>query len=383
MVEPLLMIPGPTNLSKTVRDVMARPQIGHVTPSFREQFKELLLLARYVFRNEKGVQYVFSGSGTLGMESSVVSVVSHGDRTLVLDNGYFGKRLEMLNEVHGARVDTIAYSEGEHADPDDLRRKLAKGKYRAVFMTHVETSMGVRNPIRDLVDECRKAGVYSIVDSVCGIGGVELDFDRLGADIVFTASQKALAAPPGAVLIAVSNEMLRHFERRKKPIESYYLNLLKWKPIMDDPKIYLATPAVQVLLALKQALVELKEEGLERRWKRHEKLSNMFRNSLEEMDIDIVAEEGYRSETVSAFWVREGVAPLIQRRLREKHSIEVSRGLLDNNQKMIRVGHFGILTVEQLQGVVDSLRLVLRELSLSTQEKQSIEIARHGSSKIK
>ncbi len=377
------MIPGPTNLSKTVREVMARPQIGHVSPSFYQQFKELLGLARYVFRNEKGVQYVFTGSGTLGMESSVVSVVSHGDRTLVLDTGYFGKRLAMLNEVHGARGDSLTYSEGQHADPDDLRMKLRKEKYRAVFMTHVETSTGVRNPIRELVDECRSAGVYSIVDSVCGIGGVELDFDRLGADIVFTASQKALAAPPGAVLIALSNAMLGHLEKRKEPIESYYLNLLKWKTIMDDPKIYLATPAIQVLLALKQALVELKEEGLERRWKRHEKLARTFRARLEEMHVDVLAEDGYRSETVTAFWVKQGVAPLIQRQLREKHNIEVSRGLLDSNQKMIRVGHFGTLTLEQLEGVADSLRQVLRELDISPREKQSIEIPRRSSHKTK
>ncbi len=350
---------------------------------FHGQFKELLGLAKYVFRNEKGVQFVFSGSGTLGMESSVVSVVSHGDRTLVLDTGYFGKRFEMLNEVHGARVDSIEYSEGQHADPDDLRRKLRKEKYRAVFMTHVETSTGVRNPIRELVAECGRAGVFSIVDSVCGIGGVELDFDRLGADIVFTASQKALAAPPGGVLIAISNSMLSYFEKRKKPIESYYLNLLKWKPIMDDPKIYLATPAVQVLMALKQALVELKEEGLERRWRRHEKLAEVFRGQLEEMDVDIVAEEGCRSETVTGFWVKEGVAPLIQKQLREKHNIEVSRGLFESNQKMIRVGHFGILTLEQLEGVADSLRQVLRELDVSPREKQSIELARQGSSKSK
>ncbi len=377
------MIPGPTNLSKSVREVMSRPQIGHVSPIFYAQFRELLALARYVFRNQKGLQFVFTGSGTIGMESSVVSVVSHGDTTLVLDTGYFGKRFEMLNRVHGARVHSISYPEGRHADPDDLRKKLRKMKYTAVFITHIETSTGVRNPIRELVDECKNAGVYSVIDSICGIGGAELDFDRLGADIVFAASQKALAAPPGAVLIAISNEILKHFEKRKKPIESYYMNLLKWKPVMDDPKIYLATPAVQVMLALRQALKEVQEEGLEARWERHRRIADTFGSALEEAGLEIVAENGYRAETVTGFWVRDGVAPLIQRQLREKYKIEVSRGLFEDNQKMIRVGHFGTLTLDQLVGVIYSLRRVVTELGASTPAKQSIQIARPNSSPAK
>lgn len=362
--ERLLLIPGPTNLSERVREVMARPQIGHVSQEFYNEFIELLRLARYVFRNEKGLQYVFTGSGTLAMEASVVSIVSHGDRTLVLNTGYFGKRFFMLNEVHGAKVDQIQYKDGKHADPDDLRRKLRENKYKAVFITHIDTSTGIDNPVRELVDECKKAGVFSVVDSVCGIGGVEFDFDRLGADIVFTASQKAIAAPPGALLIALSNEIYQYFQSRERPIESYYLNLLRWKPIMDDPKIYLATPAVQVLLALKEALSQIKEEGIERRWERHKKIGSRFRDAMSDLGLEFVAEDGYRADTVTGFWVDEGKAQLIQKMLIEKYNIEVARGLFENSDKMIRVGHFGNLTFEQLEFAIDSIKSVLVELGL-------------------
>lgn len=341
---------------------MAQPQITHAGKQFYADFTEILGLARHVFRNEKGFQYVFTGPGTIGMESAVVSLVSHGDRTLTLSTGYFGHRMLMLNQVHGAKAEVIDYPDGAHADPDDLRKHLQRAKYKAVFITHVETSTSVVNPIVELVDECRKAGVFSVVDSVCGIGGIPLEFDKLGADIAFAASQKALAGAPGAVLIAASKEALDYFEKRKEPIESYYMNLLRWKPIMDDPRIYLATPAVQVLLALKEALLEVKEEGLEKRWARHRLLGETTRHAVADMGLDFVADEGYRSDTVTAFWVKEGTAGEIQKRLEKEYGILIARGLYEANEKMIRIGHLGVLTELQLKEALGHLEQVMAEL---------------------
>jgi alanine-glyoxylate transaminase/serine-glyoxylate transaminase/serine-pyruvate transaminase len=361
MYDRLLLIPGPTNLSKRVRDVMAQPQLPHVGSLFYQTFKETVSLARYVFRNEKGAQFVFTGSGTIGMESSVVSLVQRGERTLTLSTGYFGKRMLMLNQVHGVKADVVDCPDGVHADPDVLRKRLAKSKYTAVFITHVDTATSVSNPIRELVTECANAGVLSVVDGVCSVGGLPLDFDRLGSDIAFTASQKALAAPPGAVLLAVSDRAIEHMEKRKKPIESYYMNLLRWKPVMEDPRMYLATPATQVLLALREALLETKEEGLENRWARHRRLGELTRSRVKGWGLKFVAEEGFRADTVTAFWVKDGTAGTIQKTLEEKHDIVVARGIYEARDTMIRIGHFGILTVDRLREALDALDSTLAQ----------------------
>lgn len=358
----LLLIPGPTNLSKRVRDVMALPQLPHVGSEFYAMFKETVALARYVFRNEKGTQFVFTGSGTVGMESSVVSLVSHGDRTLTLSTGYFGHRMLMLNQVHGARADSMEFADGKAADPDVLRRKLAKMKYTTVFMTHVDTSSSVLNPVSELVEECSKAGVLSVVDSVCAIGGIPLDFDRLGADIVFAGSQKALAGAPGAVLLAASQKAIDHMERRKKPIESYYMDLLRWRPVMDDPRMYLATPATQVLLSLREAMTEAKEEGLENRWARHKKLGELTRNRVEGWGQKFVAEEGHRADTVTSFWVEKNRAGEIQTMLEREHGVVIARGIYEDRDRMLRIGHFGILSVDVLRRALDSLAGVMEDL---------------------
>jgi len=360
------MIPGPTNISERVRDVMSRPQQGHGSPDFTEKFGEMLKLARFAFKNNDGSQFAFTGSGTLAMEASVVSTVQPGDKVLVLDTGYFGQRMASINEVHGAKVVQLQYPIGTHADPDDLGRKLRDDSFRAVFITHVDTSSAVLNPIRELVAECKNAGAFAVVDSVCGLAGEELDFDRLGADIVFTASQKAIAAPPGAVLIAVSNELLGYFQKRVKPIEGWYLNLLRWKPIMDDPKMYLATPAVQIMLALREALLELKEEGLEERWKRHRVLAEKIREGIRRMDLRFVAEEGHRANTLTGFIVKEGAAPQVQKELRDTHKIEVARGLGDYGGRMIRIGHMGILNSEQADRTIKAVGETLAKFGLTT-----------------
>jgi len=200
-----------------------------------------------------------------------------------------------------------------------------------------------------------------VVDSVCAIGGVPLDFDRLGADIVFTASQKALAGPPGAVLVAASERAIKHMEKRKEPIESYYMTLLRWKPIMDDPRMYLATPATQVIMALREAMTEVKEEGIENRWARHKRLGEMTRNQVEDWGQRFVAEEGHRADTVTSFWVQKENAGEIQGTLEKEHGIMIARGLYEERDKMLRIGHFGILTTDTLRGALDAIDLVMRE----------------------
>ena len=370
MYDKLLLIPGPTNLSKRVREAMAGPQLPHVGSEFYSTFKETVKLSRHVFRNEKGAQFVFTGSGTTGMESSVVSLVQRGERTLTLSTGYFGKRMLMLNQVHGAKAGTIDYPDGRHADPDDLRKKLRKAKYAAVFMTQIDTSTSVANPIRELVEECAKEGVFSVVDGVCSVGGVPFDFDRLGADIAFTASQKALAGPPGAVLVAASDRALDHMGKRKKPIESYYMNLLRWKPIMDDPRMYLATPATQVLLALREALSEVEDEGLENRWARHRMLGELTRSRVQGWGFKFVADENYRADTVTSFWVKDGTAGEIQKTLENRYGIVVARGIYEARDSMVRIGHFGILTVERLASALEAFDSTLSELGSARKQVQ-------------
>ena len=192
------------------------------------------------------------------------------------------------------------------------------------------------------------------------IGGAELNFDELGTDVVLTGSQKAIAAPPGATLLAVSNHAIDTMEKRKTPIASYYMSLLRWKPIMEDPKIYLTTPAVQVMLGLHEALLETKEEGIENRWKRHETNAEAFRAGIEGLGLRVVPDEDSRSPTVTTFYVPTGTnAGEIQETVRSQYGIHVARGFGEYKDTMLRVGHFGNASATDIIALLGALELTL------------------------
>jgi len=344
---------------------MGEAQVGHSEPRFQEKLVELLQLGRYLFRNDSGFQYAFTGPGTVAMEAAVSATVEEGDRTLVLNSGYFGHRWTEINGVYGAKVEELTSPFGRHADPADVRRKLQGTRYKAVFVTHVDTGTTVVNPIEEIVREVKAAGALAVVDGVCSVGGVRLNFDKLGADLALTCSQKAIAAPPGGLLIATSKELEEVIVKRRSPIRAYYANLQTWKKVMNDPKVYFSTHATQLMLAMRQALLEVKEEGIENRWRRHEAIGESIRAGLEERGLQMAAEPGFRSDTVTGFFLPEGKAPEVQMELRLEHMIEVARGLGEYGGRMIRVGHFGILRQDQIEYFFEALDAALHSAGVS------------------
>ncbi len=370
----LLLIPGPTTLSSKVRAAMARPQQSHVAPEFYNTFKESLDLSRYLFCNTKGLQFLFTGSGTIGMESAAISLLEPGDRVLSIETGYFGHRFTMIAEIHGAKVDAIVTPLGKKADPDLVEKRLKSDKYKAVLFTHVDTSTSVMNDTYELSQLAHNNGAFAVCDSVCGIGGAPLIFDSAGADIVLTGSQKAIAAPPGATLLAVSNEAFSAMEKRKTAIASYYMDLVRWKPIMDDPKIYLTTPAVQVMLGLHEALVEIKEEGIENRWRRHKILANALQAGLEALELEPAAEVHSRAPTVTSFYTPPGRSAEIQETLRSEYGIHIARGFGEYKDTMLRIGHFGNFSATDVLSLLGALELVLTK-SVRPSPGKAIEVA--------
>src|SRR4029077_8512025 len=121
----------------------------------------------------------------------------------------------------------------------------------------------------------------------------------------------------------VSRDFLQQLEAKKDRIRTYYANLLRCKGVMDDPRTYFATPAVQLMQALNQALKEVEKEGLEKRWDRHKKNARIIRDGIEATHRKLVAEEGRRVDTVRGIWTPAGAAPAIQKSLREDHEIDV------------------------------------------------------------
>jgi alanine-glyoxylate transaminase/serine-glyoxylate transaminase/serine-pyruvate transaminase len=278
-MRPLVMIPGPIEIDDAVVRVLGRPPKAHLDPEFIESFGRALERVREVFQASKGQPFIVAGSGTLAMEMSVANLIEPGDRAVVADIGYFGARMADILERHGAAVTRVSAVPGGVPATDDIARALPGCKVLAI--THVDTSTAVRNDVRALAALGREHGALVVVDGVCSVGGEELLQDAWGVDVVLTASQKALGAPPGLALVVASERALSAWRARKHKVASYYADFASWLPIMQAYESrqakYFATPAVNLVEALSESLRLLLEDGMPKRFELHRRNAKAFR----------------------------------------------------------------------------------------------------------
>jgi len=358
----LLMIPGPTMVSPRVLRALSKPVLSHVSKEFVDGFAEALELQKRLFVTE-GTPFMLSGSGTLGMEAAIANLIEKGDRVLCIENGFFGEKWEEIVEAHGGVADRLRFEWGEALDLKIVAEKLSSNDYKAFTVEHVDTSTGIANPVDKVGSLSEDTDALYIVDSVCGIGGMPLKMDEWNIDFCLTGSQKAVGAPPGISLFCLNNKAWEAVENRKTPITDYYANLRKWKPIMDNPRSYFATPAVGMVLGMLEALRMIHEEGLKARWNRHRVFSEAFRAGLEAIDIGSFPAEGYEAHTLSVPTIPEGISDSDMRGLmRIKYGVIIAGGLGKLGGKTVRVGQMGNVTTNDIVATMSALEMALMEL---------------------
>ena len=285
----LLLIPGPTPVDESVLEAMSQDVISHTSAEFANLVKETLSYVKQLFGTNDGFPFVITGSGTLGMEMALTNTLGEKDNLLVLSHGYFGDRFIDIAKQLNIAADTIKASTGEHVDFDAVRNALKSKHYTAVTLTHVDTSTGVLadvEAVSKIVQETSPDTLF-IVDGVCATGAVKEEFDNWKIDVILTGSQKALATPPGLTILAFSK---RAIEKRKtiNP-RTYYGDILRWMPVMEDATKYFATPSVNLFFALHKSLQNIFDFGLENYFKTHGDMAKSIRAAFKEMGLRLVA----------------------------------------------------------------------------------------------
>lgn len=343
-MRPLVMIPGPIEIDDAVVRTLGRPPKSHLDPEFIESFGRALERMREVFQAPKGQPFIVAGSGTLAMEMAVANLIEPGDRAVVADIGYFGARMADILERHGATVTRVTAPAGGVPLASDVTRALDGCKLLAI--THVDTSTAVRNDVRALAALGHEHGALVVVDGVCSVGGEELSQEAWGVDVVLTASQKALGAPPGLALVVASERALASWRARKHKVASYYADFASWLPIMQayearQPK-YFATPAVNLVEALDESLRVLLADGMPKRVEMHRRHAKAFRAAWKALDLTLLPKDAeHTAHTLSAVYYPPGVdAKLVSAVRRE--GVVIAGGLHpDLGPKYFRVGHMG------------------------------------------
>jgi len=357
----LLMIPGPTNVDPVVLLSLARPTLSHVSQTFANLLKETVEDLRCIFKTE-GLILPLAGSGTLGAEVALSNIIEPGDGVLAVSGGYFGDRLAEIASTLGANVEKFSVDWGSVADPAAVENKLSSKNYKALLAVHVDTSTGAANPVKELGRVAKSKNVLFLVDAVCSLGGIELDMDAWGIDVCFTGSQKALAVPPGLMIAAFGSAALSAREKRKSQMGTYYGDLNRWAPIIEDPTRYFATHPINMIYALNQSCKQILEEGLPQRFLRHARYAAAFRAGMRGIGLRLLCEEKDAANTLTVTYYPDKVHDVgFRGTISAKFGIEIAGGLGPLKGLTFRVGHMGGVNRQDLLATVGAIEFALFE----------------------
>jgi serine---pyruvate transaminase len=353
-----LMAPGPTPVPEKVLLKMADTLIHHRTPQFQEVLKDVNDKLKKVFCTKNPV-LMFASSGTGAMETSVVNLLSKGDKVIVICGGKFGERFSEISKAYG--VETVDYDVewGVAADPAVVAELLdANPEVKAVFSTLCETSTGVVNDIKGIAAVVAKTDAVLVVDAISGLSADEIKPDEWGVDVVIGGSQKGLMLPPGLAFLSVSPKAEKLIETSDLP--KYYFSLkaaLKSHAKNDTPW----TPAVSLIQGLNVVLDMMLAEGLDNVLQRHADLAEATRGAMAALGLELLSESP--SNAATAVRIPDSVDGLaLVKKMRDEQGMTIAGGQADLKGKIFRLAHLGYMDKYDTIAAIAAVETVLRQL---------------------
>jgi len=364
MKKDLLFIPGPVTCAEPVLAAMAKPMIDHRGAAFAELIGRIARGMQPIFGTKNEV-VVLGSSGTGGLEAAVGSMFGPGDTLLACPVGVFGDRIVAIGRQFGCDVEVLETAWGSGVDAAQLAARLradTQKKIDGVLLTHNETSTGVQNDMAALAEAVRGHGAYVVVDSVSGLAASEFAMDDWGFDIVVTASQKALAVPPGLAMVAVSTRAWEKIGANKT--QRYYFDLQKAREFAQLGQTPW-TPPISIMYALDVAIELYNDEGPANVWARHARYARAIRAAAKALGLESFSREDAHSVTVVALHAPAGVdVPSLRKGI---HNAKGIMGDLSQTDVLSALGALEIGLLEQNvklhvgTGVQAALKVFLEE----------------------
>jgi alanine-glyoxylate transaminase/serine-glyoxylate transaminase/serine-pyruvate transaminase len=375
-----LMGPGPSDVNPRILQAMARPTIGHLDPVFVTMMEEMKELLRYAFQTGNTLTMPVSAPGSAGMEMCFVNLLEPGDKAIVCQNGVFGGRMKENVERCGATAVMVEDAWGSAVDPHKVEEALkAHPDAKVLAFVHAETSTGAQSDARTLARLAHEHDCLVIADTVTSLGGSELRVDDWGLDAVYSGSQKCLSCTPGLSPVTFGERALEVVRNRRHKVQSWFLdlNLVLGYWGGEGKRSYHHTAPVNALYGLHEALVILREEGIEPSWARHRKNHEALRAGIEAMGLSFIVKEGERLPQLNTVTIPAGVDDAkLRGRLLEEYSLEIGAGLGALAGKVWRIGLMGFASNRKnVLFCLGALDAVLGDLGAPIQRGVAVEAA--------
>lgn len=345
----LLLGPGPSLVHPRVLRALSAPLLGHLDPAFLSVMTDIQSSLRMVFETEHRFTIAISGTGSAGMEASIVNLVEPGDSVIVGINGVFGTRLASVVDRCGGKTIPVEAPWGECIEPDAIEQALARsGPIKAVAIVHAETSTGAWQPLEDIAALCRRYNALFVVDAVTSLGGLPVGVDRLGIDVCYSGTQKCLSCPPGLSPFTMSERALAAVKGRRTRCQSWYLDMsLIAEYWAEGSRTYHHTAPISMLYGLREALRLIEEEGLPARYKRHRTNSEALLAGLQELELVPLPPAGRRLPMLNCVTVPPHIPEAdIRAQLLSRYGIEIGGGHGPLKGKVWRIGLMGESSTE-------------------------------------
>jgi len=342
----MLMVPGPSEVDPQVLAILAAPVLPHYGVEWGQVYQETLEQLARIFRTRQQV-IILPGPGNFALELMAMNVIEPGDRVVNLLNGWFGEVIGEIIEVYGGRAINVKAKPGDIVTSEEVESVLDREKdVKVVFAVQNETSTGVENPISEMGRIVRKHGALFCVDSVSAFGGADLRVDDWEIDMCIGYPSKCLAGINGAVPITVGKRVWDVVESRRSPILSRAMSLRVWKKFIEEwgpiGHPFPTSMPTTVIIGLQKAAKLALEEGLEKRYRRHETASLAMYEGCRVLGFEPYARPEIRSKTVTVIRVRPDSVAKIKEDLENRFNIMVAGGLGELKGKVLRIATMGV-----------------------------------------
>ena len=354
-----LMAPGPTPVPSSVLLAMAQPIIHHRTPAYDALFREVREGLKRLVQTTQDV-LIPACTGTGAMEAAVANTFCAGDTVVVVNAGAFAQRWLAICRAYGLTVIELQAPHGDTVAPERVADTLeANPQVRAVLVQHSESSTGVLHDVRAYAQVTRGTGAILIVDAVSSLGITDVPMDAWGIDVVVSASQKGLMLPPGLGLLALSDKAWVAAKRSTLP--KFYLDLREERSYAARNEARF-TPAVSIVVGLREVLRMIEAEGLANVFRRHERLSRATRAGAEALGLELFPKTT-PSPALTAILAPRGIdADRVVEAFAKSHDITIDGGRGPTKGKIFRIGHLGYAAEFDVIIALSALEQVLAEL---------------------
>lgn len=354
----LLMGPGPVNAHPRVLRAMAADLLGQFDPEMTGYMNEVMALYRPIFGTENHWTFLIDGTARAGIEAALISLVAPGDKVLVLNFGRFGLLLTEILERIGATIATVDAPWGEIVPLDAIRTAAERFGPRLIAGVHGDTSTTMAQPLAGLGALAKEIGALTYIDATATIGGMAIDTDLHGIDVVTGGLQKCMGGSSGSAPITLSDAAAAYIIARRhteagikredlaqgagRRIGSNYFDLAMIMDYWSEKRLNHHTEATTMLYGARECARVALGEGLEARFARHTAAGRAMTAGLRAMGLTVFGDDRHRMTNVTGVHIPHGLdGERVRTRMREDFEIEIGTAFGPLAGRIWRIGAMG------------------------------------------